>query len=351
MSHPYEHLPREAFWRKTVSAQAWAELDFKPSTQFKLTPAMKIATAGSCFAQHMARRLEGFGLSHWVVEQAPAGLTPERARELQYGVFSARYANVYTVRQLRQLVEFAFGLREGDPPVLTEGSRFFDGLRPRIQPGGYESLADLRADRAWHLGQVRRLFTECDVFVFTLGLTEAWVEKDSGIVFPVCPGTAAGSFDAQRHGFVNFDYPEILADLEWVRGFVAGVNPGMRWIVTVSPVPLVATATRHPVIVASSYSKSVLRAVAGRFADANDGVEYFPSFEIIASAPSFGQYLEGDLREVSPRGVNHVMRQFSAAFLEAGGRGGGRPAAAAGIAAQAAVAAQVECEELLNDRP
>lgn len=348
MSHPYEHLGAQAFWRKTVSAQAWGELDFKPATKFKLTPSMKIATAGSCFAQHMARRLESFGLSHWVVEQAPAGITPERARELQYGVFSARYANVYTVRQLRQLVEFAFGLREGDPPVLAEGERCFDGLRPRIQPGGYDSLADLRADRAWHLGQVRRLFTECDVFVFTLGLTEAWVEKATGIVFPVCPGTAAGSFDPERHGFVNFEYPEILADLDWVRAFVAEVNPGMRWIVTVSPVPLVATATAHPVITASSYSKAVLRAVAGRFADAHEGVEYFPSFEIIASAQSFGQYLEGDLREVSPRGVNHVMRQFSAAFVQAGER---IAAAPVGIAAQAAAAAQVECEELLNDRP
>jgi hypothetical protein len=349
MSHPYEQMPPQAFWRKTVSAQAWGQLDFKPNAKFKLTPALKIATAGSCFAQHMARRLEGFGLSHWVVEQPPAGLTPERACELQYGVFSARYANVYTVRQLRQLVEFAFGLRSAESPVLTENGRFFDGLRPRIQPGGYDSLADLRADRAWHLAQVRRLFSECDVFVFTLGLTEAWVERGSGIVFPVCPGTAAGEFDAGLHGFVNFDYPEILADLEWVREFVAGVNPGLRWIVTVSPVPLVATATPQPVVVASSYSKAVLRAVAGRFADAHEEVDYFPSFEIIAPAQSFGQYLEGDLREVSPRGVDHVMRQFAAAFVEAGGRVAAP--ASAGIAAEAAAAAQVECEELLNDRP
>jgi len=347
--HPYDHQPPQAFWRKTVSAQAWGELDFKPATKFKLTPALKIATAGSCFAQHMAKRLQSFGLRHWVVEQPPTGVSPERARELQYGVFSARYANVYTVRQLRQLVEFAFGLRPDDSLVLTEKERFFDGLRPRIQPGGYDTLADLRADRAWHLAQVRRLFTECDVFVFTLGLTEAWVEQGSGIVFPVCPGTAAGEFDPARHGFVNFEYPEILADLEWVREFVAGVNPGMRWIVTVSPVPLVATATSDPVIVASTYSKAVLRAVAGRFAQVHEGVEYFPSFEIISSAQSFGQYLEGDLREVSPRGVNHVMRQFAGAFVAGGG--GVVNEARVDIAGLSAVAAQVECEELLNARP
>ena len=74
MSHPYEQMLAQAFWRKTVSAQAWGQLDFKPITKFKLTPAMKIATAGSCFAQHMAKRLESFGLRHWVVEQPPCSL-------------------------------------------------------------------------------------------------------------------------------------------------------------------------------------------------------------------------------------------------------------------------------------
>jgi hypothetical protein len=218
-----------------------------------------------------------------------------------------------------------------------------------VQAGGYASLAELRADRAWHLARVRQLFSEGDVFVFTLGLTEAWVDQPTGIVFPVCPGTAAGSFDPQRHAFVNFDYPEILADLEWTRSFVASVNPRLRWIVTVSPVPLVATATAHPVIVASSYSKAVLRAVAGRFADAHDDVDYFPSYEIIAATPSFGQYLEGDLREVSPRGVNHVMRVFSQAFVEAGAAAAPEVTPAGSLVEQAAQAAQVECEELLYD--
>ncbi|PTT77845.1 hypothetical protein DBR42_24610, partial [Pelomonas sp. HMWF004] len=94
--HPYDNLPPERFWRRSVAAQSWAELDFKPAAKFRLTPEMRIATAGSCFAQHMAQRLESFGLRHWIVEPAPGNLSAERARELQYGVFSARYANVYT---------------------------------------------------------------------------------------------------------------------------------------------------------------------------------------------------------------------------------------------------------------
>lgn len=350
--HPYEHLPDHHFWRKTVSVQSWAELGFKPETKFKLKPADRIATAGSCFAQHMAKRLATFGLAHHVVETAPAFMSAERARELQYGVFSARYANVYTVRQLRQLIEYAFGLRPEASPICQHEGRWFDLLRPKITPGGYASEGDLRADRRYHLACVQRMFTSCDVFVFTLGLTEGWVEAETGIVFPVAPGTAAGEFDASRHRFVNFKHASILADLAWCIGFVKSVNPGLRWIVTVSPVPLVATATQHPVLVASSYSKAVLRAVAGDAADEHAHVEYFPSFEIISSVQSFGQYLESDLREVSPRGVNHVMRVFSSSFVEAG-VAATRPHEhrSPSLHEQVALAAQVECEELLNDRP
>lgn len=348
--HPYEHLPERNFWRKTVSVQSWAELAFKPETKFKLAPGDRIATAGSCFAQHMAKRLASFGLSHHVVETPPAFMSAERARELQYGVFSARYANLYTVRQLRQLIEYAFGLRPEASPVCEHDGRWFDLLRPKVTPGGYATLDDLQADRRYHLSAVRRMFSTCDVFVFTLGLTEAWVEAGTGIVFPVCPGTAAGEFDAAHHRFVNFKYPSLHADLAWCIESLKSVNPGLRWILTVSPVPLVATATQHPVITASSYSKAVLRAVAGDIADEHAHVEYFPSFEIISSAQSFGQYLESDLREVSPRGVNHVMRQFSASFVQAGSVPASGDTPGLTIQAQIAHAAQVECEELLNDR-
>jgi hypothetical protein len=84
----------------------------------------------------------------------------------------------------------------------------------------------------------------------------------------------------------------------------------------VSPVPLVATYTSANVLVASSYSKAVLRAAAGEVEARHPHVAYFPSYEIISHAASFGQYLESDLREVAARGVHHVMTSFLGNFLE-----------------------------------
>jgi hypothetical protein len=43
-------------------------------------------------------------------------------------------------------------------------------------------------------------------------------------------------------------------------------------------------------------------------------VQYFPSYEIVSHVASFGQYLQSDRREISERGVGHVMQCFFEAF-------------------------------------
>ena len=39
------------------------------------------------------------------------------------------------------------------------------------------------------------MFEQSEIFIFTLGLTEAWRSKKDGAVFPLAPGVSAGSFD------------------------------------------------------------------------------------------------------------------------------------------------------------
>src|SRR5260221_471539 len=75
------------------------------------------------------------------------------------------------------------------------------------------SLLLLHADRRQHFAAVRQAIGEADVLVFTLGLTEAWENREDGAIYPVCPGTAAGTFDSGRHRFVNFRMSRIMDDM------------------------------------------------------------------------------------------------------------------------------------------
>lgn len=356
-THPYMQQPDHAFWHRTVSRTPWRDLQFSAATPRFLTPASRIATAGSCFASNLMRYLPSLGLTPYFVEDAPDFYTDDEIREHGYREFSARYGNIYTVRQLRQLVEQALGLRGPIEALAEQDGKVFDLLRPHVRKGGFDSVAEARLDRHFHLSAVKRMLISSDVFVFTLGLTEGWMRAEDGAVFPVCPGTAAGRFIAGAHLPVNFEYPDILDDLEATIAMVGAVNPALRWIITVSPVHLVATHGEDSVIVASTYSKSVLRAVCGAAAARYAHVHYFPSYEIINSAASFGQYLESNLRDASERGIAHVMAEFKRVFVDqqaapAQPHSAAAPAPVARtltFAEQVARQVAAECDELKND--
>ena len=110
--------------------------------------------------------------------------------------------------------------------------------------------------------------------------------------------------------FRNLGYGEIIEDMEQFFQIMRSINPNMKFVLTVSPVPLTATATEHNVVVASSYSKAVLRAVAGDLAARHDWVDYFPSYEIISSIPMRSQFYNPDMRTIVADGVAHVMKSF-----------------------------------------
>jgi hypothetical protein len=359
--HPYSNLKARNFWNKFVARAPWRDLALGDTPKFQLHRTDRIATAGSCFAQHISRYLAAAGCGTYIAEPVHPYLAHLQNEVDSYRLFSARYGNVYTARQGLELFRQAFGQMPMIEDFAQEAGRWYDLLRPNAVPAGFATLAEARADRAYHLTRVKAMFETADAFVFTLGLTECWYHAKSGHTYPTCPGTARGEYDPQLHQFRNMTYPEVLADMEALLAGLADVNPRLKIILTVSPVPLVATYTDKNVLVASSYSKSVLRAVAGEIDARYPNVQYFPSYEIISHAASFGQYLESDLRGVAQRGVDHVMSCFLATLLASDAPA---PAAAAAPSAAPAPAPagpshedltakflSLECEEIFNEVP
>jgi hypothetical protein len=270
-----------------------------------------VVTAGSCFAQHVARYLAKTGFNFLVTERPHPLLTESVANKLNYGLFSARYGNIYTTRQLRQLLERAYGsFKPVDGAWQRQDARWVDPFRPQVLPGGYVSPLEVELDRELHLAAVRHAIEDMNVFVFTLGLTESWLDNRDGAVYPLAPGVAGGVYDENIHAFCNFDVEDVAADLQWSLDFIRSRNPSVKFILTVSPVPLNATALDRHVAVSTAYSKAVLRVAAERICNANDMCDYFPSYEIITSPITRGAYFEEDAREIRPEGVHHVMSLF-----------------------------------------
>ncbi len=314
--NPYHGLDDFHFWRKAMTDVAPGQIDIVRRSAL-IEPQHQLATLGSCFAQHIARHIMASGLHHFDVEPAPPGMPAEQAHTQGYGVFSARYGNVYTVRQALQLFDRAFGTFKPQEAVWAHDGRYVDAFRPAIEPGGWAHPDDVLAQAEQHLACVRQMFCSFDWLVFTLGLTEAWRSRLDGAVYPLAPGLAGGSFDALRHEFVNFSARQVSADLNELVTKIASVNPQGRILLTVSPVPLVATYENQHVWVASTVSKARLRVAADEAEQANAQVMYFPSYEVITSPAAGGRYYADDLRQVTEAGIKHVMRLFSRHFMQA----------------------------------
>ncbi len=342
MQNPYTTQPPKAFWRSAVSDLSPIEMDGVYTPRFEITPEMRISAAGSCFAQHIARQFRLRGYNFMDFEPAPPMIDAKTADEFSYGHYSARYGNIYSVRQLVQLFERADGRFEPEDKVWETKDRFFDPFRPTIQPGGFATEAECLMERRHHLDQVGQMLKQTDLFVFTFGLTEAWENTRDNAVLPTCPGTHAGTYDPDVYEFKNFRFAEILQDAETFILFAREHNPDMRFLFTVSPVPLTATATDQHVLPATVYSKSVLRAVCGELMMTHDFVDYYPSYELVASHPMRGIFYRTNMRNVASEGVARVMDIFFRAH------GAGAPEVKPGKPAKAVSSAHggdVHCDE------
>lgn len=345
---PYSTAPDRAFWSRSV-ARNYAPAALTGDAGPILRRGDRVMSAGSCFAANIVPYLERSGFAYVRTEtQHPLLRIPPEA--LGYANFSAAYGNIYTSRQLLQLIERATG-RFKPAEAYWEGDdgTFIDPFRPGLRYRA-RSVAEFDALTTQHLECVRLAIKQATVFVFTLGLTEMWMAQQDGAAYPACPGTVAGTFDPARHVFHNLTVGDVMRDLHRFIRIVRKMNPSLRIVLTVSPVPLVATATGGHVLPATIYSKSVLRAVAGELAAVLPDVTYFPAYEIVTGPQAPEDFFEPDRRNVSKAAVDTVM-----AALLANSETGDRPRAAEAPQARAVqdlsrALVEAACEEEMADR-
>lgn len=309
-SRPYDSQPATSRWKESVGKLTAASVDPTMPGEFNIDRNTLIASAGSCFAQHIRNHLIRRGYTYLITEPGSEIPDPDEREDRGYGIFPARFGNVYTTPQLNQLLDRSFGRFKPAEDHWFQGGRYYDPYRPNIEPEGFDTLDALNNDRQIHLAATRRMFEEVEVFIFTLGLTECWRSKSDGAVLPLCPGYPNGVFDPALHEFINLGVTDtqdaLFAFIERLRD----VNPSAKIILTVSPVPLAASMSKTHVLQATVYSKSVLRVVAEEARRCYAHVSYFPSYEIITATGRADEFFAGDRRTVTALGVGRVMDLF-----------------------------------------
>src|SRR4051812_19364862 len=106
-THPYDQAPNQSFWSRSVSRN-YNPADVAGRPPFRLTTEDKFMSAGSCFASNVRRYIEAVGLAYTVTERCHPHFATSGGDGF-YDAFSARYGNIYTARQMAQLLDRVLG--------------------------------------------------------------------------------------------------------------------------------------------------------------------------------------------------------------------------------------------------
>jgi GSCFA family len=277
--------------------------------RFQMDRRDKVYAIGSCFARGIENVLAGVGMEVLSRSDAFDRFAPNRD-ELKLG-FTNKY-NVFSVyNELRWGLDPAAQFPRETVVEVGNGLFYDPHTNPALQLAGREETLQRRSILQSITARVR----ECRVVIITLGLAEIWRDRIGDVIINTTPVPEAFRQHPDRYEFRVSSFAENLATLEKMHVLLTEFGHlDTQIVVTVSPVPLMATFSGQDVVVANTYSKSMLRAAAQEWSGLHDNVHYFPSYEIVLNSDPELTWMD-DRRHVRGPVVEHIMKLFLRNYL------------------------------------
>jgi len=279
--------------------------------KFKLRREDKFYAIGSCFARGVENALAA---QNMVVESAApefARLQPAKRRTSGLG-FTNKYNTYSILNELRWAVDPDAEFPRDSIVPLTKTKWYDPHTNPTLE---FVDLEQTLQRRALTQTVTKRIRT-CRAVVVTLGLAEVWRDVKADVFVNRTPIPSLFKTDPDRYEFQLSNFAANWANLEAIHALLSKFgHPDVRIVVTVSPVPLMNTFSTMDIVVANSWAKALLRAVAQEWAAAHQNVDYFPSYEIVQNSDREAVW-EADLRHVTGAAVQHIMDLFVREYLE-----------------------------------
>ncbi|MGE5207954.1 MAG: GSCFA domain-containing protein [Alphaproteobacteria bacterium] len=270
---------------------------------FKMQREDKVFAIGSCFARGVELALIDQKMDV-LSRTAEFDSFPAMNGELELG-FTNKYNTFSIYNELRWALDPAAEFPRESLVDLGNGIFYDPHTNPALQLVGLEETIHRREI----MQMVTRRISQCRVVIITLGLVEVWRDTVADVfINQLIPSMHSSYPDRYELHVTNF--VENLSNLERIHGLLNQFgHQDVQIVVTVSPVPLQATFSGDDVVVANSYSKCLLRAVAQEWAAAHKNVHYFPSYEIVQNSDRNLTW-EEDMRHVKGKVVRHIMNLF-----------------------------------------
>ncbi len=326
----YEKTFQESVLRFTLAGKPvpeaimWPIPDHEkhPRSKFDMLPFVKgakimdkstaIGSAGSCFAVEIAEVLQEEGFNYVITELGdnPGEEAIIDGYEVGTGkaMYSANFGILFNTPSLKQIAEKAFGEREFTKYfVQSQNSLYMDPYRENVY---FASKENYLRDYPKHVEAIRQTLLQSEVFIFTAGLNECWQLKDGTAI---SRNPRNGLFHLMEHKVLTVE--ENVNNIMTFFNIVKRHNPKFKLILTLSPVPLLATGRgdTHHILEANTHSKAVLRVALEEVVKMHEDIYYLPSYELVTECVP--NPWKADHRHVTPETVSKVISMFKQMYV------------------------------------
>ncbi len=293
-----------------------------PNCKFDMLPFVKgekimdattpIGSAGSCFAVEIAEVLQAEKFNYVITE---LGDNPNEEAIIDgYDVgsgkamYSANFGILFNTPSLRQIAEKAFGEREFTQYLVqADNGLYMDPYRENVY---FLSNENYLRDYPKHVEAIKQTLLQSEVFIFTAGLNECWQLPDGSVI---SRNPRNGFYHMIEHKVLTVE--ENISNIMEFFNIVKRHNPKFKLILTLSPVPLLATGRgdTHHILEANTHSKAVLRVALEEVVNMHEDIYYLPSYELVTEC--MPNPWKADHRHVTPETVNKVITMFKKMYV------------------------------------
>jgi tetratricopeptide (TPR) repeat protein len=276
-------------------------------TGFSIRRGTSIFTIGSCFARNIENKLHELGFD-----------IPARSI-IDFGSAGPAVLNNYTAASIFNEINWAINPETSFDPALyfyEMGEKVTD-----LHLGGRWSRPvskKVAVERRQQIQTVYQRLADADVLILTLGLAEAWYDRSLGLYLNSAPLPSLLAAHPGRFVVRVMRQEEVCRYLRKSFDLIAQYcKPTLRCLLTVSPVPLSVTFRADmDVILANTYSKSVLRSAAEECCADYDFVHYYPSYESVILSNRDRAWIEDQVHVTEEIVDTNISRMIAAYVAE-----------------------------------
>ena len=253
------------------------------SYPFRISHQQNILCYGSCFAEHMAGRLQ------------------DRKFKTRLNPFGITYHPLQIARGISGLLQ-GQALSHSDLFFHNERWQAFDFHSQFSHPDQEVSLRQMNQS----LRETADFLQQVDLLIVTLGTAYGFIERKSGKLVNNCHKLPADHFERKR-----FDPDEMIPALEESFRTLKDQRSDLQVLLTVSPVRHIKDG-----MIENQRSKAALLLTAADLSERLDFVHYFPAFELVLDELRDYRFYKEDMIHPSELAIDYIWSYFQDAFFE-----------------------------------